>query len=126
MDKRQSGLLYSSRGFVSDYITIFNVFICCHYANRSKKRFWGTNNIKNEINQLKKIRIKNRTCYRLDDIIKIKDFDFDNILLDRKSYENTLIYDISCKILIISKPLRIIFDKLDGFIRLELTAEVDI
>ena len=62
----------------------------------------------------------------MDDIIKIKDFDFDNILLDRKSYENTLIYDISCKILIISKPLRIIFGKLDGFIRLELTAEVDI
>ena len=62
----------------------------------------------------------------MDDIIKIKDFDFDNILLDRKSYENTLIYDISCKILIGSKPLRIIFDKLDGFIRLELTAEVDI
>ena len=62
----------------------------------------------------------------MDDIIKIKDFDFDNILLDRKSYENTLIYDTSCKILIGSKPLRIIFDKLDGFIRLELTAEVDI
>ena len=62
----------------------------------------------------------------MDDIIKIKDFDFDNILLDRKSYENTLIYDISCKILIILKPLRIIFGKLDGFIRLELTAEVDI
>ena len=30
--------------------------------------------------------------YYLDDIIKIEDFDFDNILLDRKSYKNILIH----------------------------------
>ena len=30
----------------------------------------------------KKIRIKNHTCYYLDDIIKFEDFDFDNILID--------------------------------------------
>ena len=35
---------------------------------------------------------KNRTCHYLDDIIKIEDFDFDNILLDRKSYKNILIH----------------------------------
>ena len=38
-------------------------------------------------NELKKIDIKNRACYYFDDIIKIKDIDFDNILLDKKSYE---------------------------------------
>ena len=32
-------------------------------------------------------------CY-FDEIIKIKDFDLD-ILLDEKSYENILIYDVS-------------------------------
>ena len=30
--------------------------------------------------------IKNLTCYYFDDIIKIADFDFDNILLNEKSY----------------------------------------
>ena len=38
-----------------------------------------------ENNELKKVCIKNRTCCYFDDIIKIADFDFDNILLDEKS-----------------------------------------
>ena len=67
--------------------------------------------------KLKKDSIKNRTCYYFDDIIKFVDFDFDNILLDEKSYENVLIYDILYKTLIGAKPLRIRFDKIDGFIR---------
>ena len=29
--------------------------------------------------KLKKINIKNCTCYYFDDIVKIEDFDFDNI-----------------------------------------------
>ena len=33
----------------------------------------------------KKINTKNHTCYYFDEIIKIEDFDFDNILLDEKS-----------------------------------------
>ena len=33
-------------------------------------------------NELKKGSIKNRTCYYLDDIIKFKDFDFNNIFED--------------------------------------------
>ena len=37
--------------------------------------------------------------------------------MHRKSNENTLIYHISCKTFIGSKPLQIIFYKLDGFIR---------
>ena len=61
--------------------------------------------------------IKNRTCYYFDDMIKIEDFDFDNILSDVRSYENILIYNISYKILIGSKLLCIRFDKVNGFIR---------
>ena len=37
---------------------------------------------------LKKVFIKNCTCSYIDHIIKIQDFDFGNILLDEKSYEN--------------------------------------
>ena len=48
----------------------------------------------------------------------VEDFDIDNILIDKKSHENILIYGISYKTLIGSKPLRIRFDKIDGFIRI--------
>ena len=34
---------------------------------------------------LKEINVKNRTCYFFGGIIKIKNFEFDNILLDKKS-----------------------------------------
>ena len=56
-----------------------------------------------ENNELKKVCIKNCTCYYFDDIIKIKDFDFDDILLDKKSFENILIFDISHKIWLMQK-----------------------
>ena len=39
-------------------------------------------------------------------------------MIDEKSHENILIYDISYKTLIDSKLLRIRFDKIDGFIRI--------
>ena len=46
---------------------------------------------------------------------------FDNFLLDEKSFEhsykNILIYDISYKTFMGAKPLRISFDKVDGFIK---------
>ena len=64
------------------------------------------------------IRVKNGTCYYFDDIIKLEDFNFDNILIDEKSHENILIYDISYKTLIGPRPLRIRFDKINGFIRI--------
>ena len=51
-------------------------------------------------------------------MIKLEDFDFDHILIDEKSHENILICNISCKALIGSNPLRIRFDKVDGFIRI--------
>ena len=41
--------------------------------------------------------IKSHTCYYFDDIIKLEDFDIDNILIDGKSHKNILFYDISCK-----------------------------
>ena len=62
-------------------------------------------------NELKKVRIKNRTCYYFDDIIKLEDF-------DKKSHTNISIYDTSYRALIVSKPLRIRFDKIDGIIRI--------
>ena len=63
--------------------------------------------------KLKDINIKNCTCYFFHDLIKIEDFDLDNILIE----ENILLYIISYKSLIDYKPLRIRFDEIDGFIR---------
>ena len=70
-----------------------------------------------ENNELKKVVIKNRSCYYIDDIIKIEDFDFGNKLLDKKSYENILIFNISYKTVICAKPLRTRFNKVFCFIR---------
>ena len=50
--------------------------------------------------------------------IKLENFDPYNILIDKKSHENILIYCISYKILIDFKSLRIRLDKIDGFIRI--------
>ena len=51
-----------------------------------------------ENNEFKKIHIKHRTCYYFDDIIKLEDFDIDNILIDEKSHKNIFIYEISYKL----------------------------
>ena len=66
---------------------------------------------------IKKINIKNSICYYFHDIVKIEPFGFDNILLDEKSCENILIYDISYKTLIGAKPLLVRFNKIERFIR---------
>ena len=66
----------------------------------------------------KKNCIENHTCYYFDGIIKLEDFDLDNILIDKKSHENILIYNISQKSLIDSTPLLTRFNKTDGFIRI--------
>ena len=76
--------------------------------------------------ELKEIDIKNRTCYYFNDIMRAWDIDIDTdfsgILLDKKLYkeknENILIYDISCKTSTGEKPLRIRYDKIDGFIKI--------
>ena len=57
-------------------------------------------------------------CYYFDDIIKLEDFDFNKILIDKKSHENILIYGILYKTLIDPKPFRIRFHKIDGCIRI--------
>ena len=68
--------------------------------------------------------IKNRTCYYFDDIIRFwdRDINFSDISLDEKlykeKYENILIYGISYKTSTGTKPLRIRFDKIDGFIKI--------
>ena len=62
-----------------------------------------------ENNEFKKFYTKNRSCYYLDDIIKLDDIDIDKVLIDEKSPENILIYDISYKNVISAKPLRIIY-----------------
>ena len=69
-----------------------------------------------ENNEFKEVRIKNHTRYYFNDIIKLGDIDLDNILIDKKSYENILIYDISYKTLIDPKPLHIRFFKIDRII----------
>ena len=57
--------------------------------------------------------------------MKIEDFDLKYVLIDEnhsiqyeqtKSFKNTLVYNISYKILIDYKPISIRFDKLEGFI----------
>ena len=35
-------------------------------------------------NEFKKVSIKNCTCYYFNDMIKLEDFDLDNILIDEK------------------------------------------
>ena len=69
------------------------------------------------INGLKEIDIKIRAFYCFNDILKFEDFDLDNILIDEKPWENILVYEISYKTLVDTKPLRIRFDKMDEFIR---------
>ena len=49
--------------------------------------------------------------------IKFVDFDFDNILVDEKSCEDILVYNISYKLLIFAKSLHIRLNRIDGFIR---------
>ena len=61
--------------------------------------------------------VLNIVCYYFDDIVIFEYFDFDNILIDEKSYKNILIYKILYRTLIGPKSLRIRFNKIDGFIR---------
>ena len=70
-----------------------------------------------ENNEFKKLHIKDSMCYYFDEITRLENFNLDNIWIDKKPQENILIYDISYKILIDIEFLRIIFFKIDGFIR---------
>ena len=60
-------------------------------------------------------------CYYFDGIMRDIDIYSSDILLDEKSYKtyrNILIYDISYRNVMGSTPLRIRFDKIDGFIEI--------
>ena len=55
-------------------------------------------------------------CYYFNDTINNTKINFSNILLHKKLYENISVYSISYKTPIVPKPLRVRFDKIDGFI----------
>ena len=65
--------------------------------------------------ELKEIDFENRACYYFDDIIT--DIYFDDILSDKRIYKNISVYATLHKTSMGPKPLRIRFDKIDGFIR---------
>ena len=77
-----------------------------------------------ENNEFKDVHIKNGMCYYFDDIIKLEDFDLDNILVEEKSHKNILIYCISYKTLIDSKLL--ILDSIKQMDLLAFMMELDI
>ena len=60
-----------------------------------------------ENNEFKNVPIKNRMSFLMT---QLEDFDF-NILIENKSQENILIYDISYNTVIGPKPLQIRFDE---------------
>ena len=68
-------------------------------------------------NEFKKVSIKTSTCYYFDGIIKFEHLDFSNVLQDEKSCKNILVYEIFYKALIGTKPLHIMFFKVNEFIR---------
>ena len=68
-------------------------------------------------NELEEANIKNHMCYYFNDIIKFEDFGLDNILINGKSQENVLVYNISHKAFTGGKPLCIRFNKINGFLR---------
>ena len=55
-------------------------------------------------------------CYYFDEIINGTKINFSNSLLNKKFYENISVYNISYKTPTGPKPLRIRFNKIDGFI----------
>ena len=74
-------------------------------------------------NRWKEIDIKKRMCYYFDDLIKAIDINFKDILLEENLYKenskNILIYDISYKTSTDAKPLRIRYDEINGFIKIQ-------
>ena len=73
-------------------------------------------------NKVKEIDIKKQT-YFFDDIIKVKNFDRNNIIIDENSYKNILIYYIGYVTIKDSKyvkinsvnPLYLIFNKVNEY-----------
>ena len=55
--------------------------------------------------------------------MEVEDINVDNILLNEKSYENILVYNILYKKFMDAKPLRIRFDKAD---RIDVSDRIDV
>ena len=55
-------------------------------------------------------------CYYINDLINDSKINISNILLNKILYENISVYNISYKTPAGPEPLRIRFDKIDGFI----------
>ena len=66
----------------------------------------------NKTNWYEKYLIK-MECYYFDDIIEIEHFNLHDILIDKKSYKNILVINISYRTLIDVKLLCIRYDKID-------------
>ena len=64
--------------------------------------------------------------YYFDNIIRVEGIDFDNILLNKKSCENILIYDTSYKTFMGVKPLRIRFDQVYGSLKFMMKLEMNV
>ena len=77
---------YILHRFISDHITIDNCYyllsLCKTLVKTKRHRY--TNNINMENNEFKNVCKKHCICYCFNDIIKLEDFDFDNILIDEK------------------------------------------
>ena len=77
-------MLYSIHCLISDHVAIDNYYylllLCKAWVKT--ERYSCTDHIKIENNEFRKVCIKNHTCYYFDDIIKLGDFHFDNILID--------------------------------------------
>ena len=65
-------------------------------------------------NKLKEINIENCACYHLGDVMKMNDLYFENIILDKKLYEDIYIYYLGYKIPYRLTSLHIIFHKING------------
>ena len=65
--------------------------------------------------KIKDISIKSHTYYIFNDIINVKDFDPNNIKIDKKSYKNILVYYIGYVTIEDSKYIKINNNKVNEY-----------
>ena len=130
-------MLYFAHDLGSGHIIILSRYylLSMHKTKLKTKNILAENNgraleienngRKGKVGKKKIFCIKNCTCYYFDDIIKFEEFDFDNILIDEKSYENILIYDVLNRTFVGTKSLRFRVNKMSGFIGIYIM-ELDI
>ena len=108
LEKKQKLIFLWKKSNLSNKKVIYFTYLFINYPsqNKSEKNFYVNKwIIKVEGNdKWKEIDIKNYACSHFDDIIKFEDCDLDNILIDKKSYENDLVYNLLYKTLIDAKP----------------------